>query len=278
MCVAEAQACGLVLASLSGAVRVVEKVHPGDRLAALGRWVARGGSNDSHCGARRSVCGACTTVVQRVCESPRWSANCLCSMRLESFEQIQARGPMSDSTKPAVRRAGGGVGRAPVPLMDPEAAPVLQYRDPPVTEGSLFLALGCALAVVGVFDLALLWVPMELGTAGWEFAAVSRTFTNAPMTMVGLVLIAFGLVRRGTRPTMIRRASVAFAALSFVLVAMGLLYALAAPAVLSQASGEGATALKRAMLKNGVEIVVYPAVLMLIAAILWQAVWEDKSD
>lgn len=182
-----------------------------------------------------------------------------------------------DSTEPAVNKAGGGVGQAPVPLMDVERSSVLEYRDPQATEGNLFLALGVALTVVGAVDLGLLWVPLQLGTAGWEFAAVSRTFSNAPMTRFGLVLIAFGLVRRGTGPKMIRRVSVVFAVLSFVLVAMGLLFALAAPAVLAQAAEGAATgALKRAMLKNGVEIVVYPAVLLVISAILWQAVWEDK--
>jgi hypothetical protein len=184
-----------------------------------------------------------------------------------------------DSTEPAVNRPVGGVGFAPVPIMDTEQSPTLQYRDPSVTEGNLFLALGTALAVVGAFDLALLWIPMQVGSAGWEFAAVSRTFTNVPMTMVGLVMMAFGLVRRGTRPTMIRRVAVVFAVLSFVLVAMGLLFALAAPAVLSQASeGAAASALKRAIFKNGVEIVVYPAVLLVVAAILWQSVWEDKTE
>ena len=182
-----------------------------------------------------------------------------------------------DSTELAKKRAST---RAPVPIVDSGPSWKLVYHDPDKTAGSLFVAIGSALAVVGLVDLALLWFPMQLGTAGWEFAAVSRTFTSAPMTMVGLVLIAFGLVRRGTRPTMIRKVAMGFVALSFVLVAMGMLFGLAAPAVLSQASGEPAAtaALKRAMVKNGIEIVVYPTVLLVIATILWNAVREDKCD
>ena len=153
----------------------------------------------------------------------------------------------------------------------------LVYRDPEATTASLFVAIGSALAVVGLVDLAMVWFPLQLGTVGWEFAAVSRTFTNAPMTMMGLVLVAFGLVRRGTRPAMMRGAAVVFAALSCILIAMGILFALSAPAVLFQASGEVASGvLKRAILKNGVEIVVYPTVLLVIAAILWHGVREDK--
>lgn len=184
-----------------------------------------------------------------------------------------------DSTKIAGNEGGRRADEAPVAVLDKQGTSVLRYRDPAVTEGSLFFAIGSALAVVGVIDLSLVWFPMQLGTAGWEFAAVSRTFTNAPMTMVGLVLMAFGLVRRGTRPTMVRRMSVLFAALSLVLVAMGMLFALAAPAVLAQAAGgAAASALKRAIFKNGVEIVVYPVMLLTVAAILWRAVWEDKVD
>jgi uncharacterized membrane protein YidH (DUF202 family) len=165
-----------------------------------------------------------------------------------------------------------------VPIVDVETSVVLEYKDPKATEGSLFVTIGAALALVGLVDLGLLWFPMQLGTAGWEFAAVSRTFTNAPMTMMGLVLVAVGLVRRGTGAVMMRRVAMLFALLSFVLVAMGMLFGLAAPAVLSQASGEAAvSALKRAMLKNGVEIVVYPITLLVLAAVLWNAVREEKD-
>lgn len=179
-----------------------------------------------------------------------------------------------DSTELAKKSVGGS---APVPMLDSSPTAKLVYRDADATAGNLFVAIGAALTVVGLVDIGLLWFPMQLGTAGWEFATVSRTFTNAPMTMVGLVLMAFGLVRRRTRPAMVKRVAVVFAGLSFVLVAMGMLFGLAAPAVLSQVSGEEAVgALKRAMVKNGIEIVVYPTVLLVIAAILWNAVWEDK--
>jgi len=148
---------------------------------------------------------------------------------------------------------------------------------PDVTAGNLFVAIGSGLAVVGLVDIGLLWFPMQGGSPGWEFAAVSRTFTNAPMTLVGLVLIAFGLVRRGTRPEVIRGAAVAFAALAFILVAIGMLFAMAAPAVLFQTTtGVATEALKRAIVKNGVEIVVYPTVLVGIAVILWRGVAEEK--
>ena len=183
------------------------------------------------------------------------------------------------STELASIGRSSGAGRARVIVAPEQSRKILRYRNPEVTAGNLFVAIGSGLAVVGLVDLAMLWYPMQLGSVGWEFAAVSRTFTNSPMTMVGLVLVAFGLIRRGTHPAMIRGAAVVFAVLSLILVAMGMLFAMSAPAVLFQTSGEAATeALKRAILKNGVEIVVYPAVLIGIAAILWHGVKTEECQ
>ena len=127
-------------------------------------------------------------------------------MRLDSVAQKEV--PGVDSTILADVRTSSRAGV----LTDTERSrKTLRYRNPEVTAGSLFVAIGSGLAVVGLVDLAMLWYPMQLGSAGWEFAAVSRTFTNAPMTMVGLVLVAFGLIRRGTHPAMIRGAAVVFA-------------------------------------------------------------------
>jgi hypothetical protein len=185
--------------------------------------------------------------------------------------------PPLDHVDPGTKKAASSDGLAPVPRMDPGGSSVLVYRDPRATEGQLFVVVGLALALVGFVDLLLLWFPTQLGTAGWEFATASRTFTNVPMTMVGLVLVAVGLVRRGTRPVIVRRLAVIFAALSFVLMAIGLLFALSAFAVLSQASGDtAADALQRAIVKNGVEIVAYPITFLAMATILWRAVREDK--
>jgi hypothetical protein len=64
---------------------------------------------------------------------------------------------------------------------------------------------------------------------------------------------------------------VVFGVLALVLVAMGLLYALAVPAVINQAGPEAMEALKRAIIKNGTEIVVYPVVFGLVSIMLWRA-------
>ena len=142
----------------------------------------------------------------------------------------------------------------------------------------MFVAIGVAFALVGLVDLGLLWIPLRIGTPGWEFATVSRTFTNVPMTAFGLVLVAYGLMRHPARhPVWTRGAAVVFGLLTFVLVVMGLLYALSVPAVYLQAGPDATEALTRAVIKNGTEIVVYPVVFALVSIMLWRAVARTQQ-
>lgn len=183
-----------------------------------------------------------------------------------------------DSTDLAEDMPGRRSANPGAPIVGTETRHRFVYRDREVTIGNMFVALGSALAVVGLVDIGLVWFPMQLGTAGWEFATVSRTFTNAPMTIMGLVLVVYGLIRRRTGPAVLRRMAIGLAALSFVLVAMAMLYGLAAPAVLSLVTDEGdARGLKTAMLKNGVEMIVYPTLLLAVAATVWRGITETKG-
>lgn len=157
-------------------------------------------------------------------------------------------------------------------LVSGEERPKKRLRDPEATSANLFVVVGAAFAMIGLVDLGLLWTPVRIGTPGWEFATVSRTFTNVPMTAFGLVLVTYGLIRHpARRPAWTRGAAVVFGVLALVLVAMGLLYALAVPAVINQAGPEAMEALKRAIIKNGIEIVVYPVVFGLVSIMLWRA-------
>ncbi len=53
---------------------------------------------------------------------------------------------------------------------------------------------------------------------------------------------------------------------------MGLLYALATPAIMRQAGPEAMEALTRAIIKTGPEIVVYPVTFALVSVMLWRGV------
>ncbi len=150
--------------------------------------------------------------------------------------------------------------------------------EPEVTAANLFMTVGSAFVLVGLVDLGLLWIPVRIGTAGWEFATVSRTLTNMPMTAFGLVLVTFGFLRNPARhPGWTRGISVVFGLVALVVAAMGLLYALAAPAVVKQAGPDALEALTRAIIKNGTEIVVYPVTFGFVSIMLWRAVGKSRQ-
>ncbi len=93
------------------------------------------------------------------------------------------------------------------------------------------------------------------------------------MTALGLVFVALGLMRHPARhPAWTRGAAVVFGLVALVLAVMGLLYALATPAIMRQAGPEAMEALTRAMIKSGTEIVVYPVIFALVSVMLWRGV------
>ncbi len=154
-------------------------------------------------------------------------------------------------------------------------APRVKYRhrDAPGTVANLFLAIGAVFGIVGLVDLTMLWTPARLGTAAWEFATISQTFTNLPVPTFGLLFVTLGLVLHPTRhPLWIRGAAAALGIVALILVSMGLLFALSVPAVVGAASPEVIGALKRAILKNGTEIVAYPTAFGVLSMVLWRGV------
>lgn len=154
-------------------------------------------------------------------------------------------------------------------------APRVKYRlrNPRATTANMMVAVGAALVLVALVDVAIVWTPLRLGTPGWEFATISRTFTNVPMTAIGWVLIAFGVVRHPDRHVFwTRGVAAAFAAMALILLGMGAVYALSVPAVVREATPGVTDALKRALLKTGTEIVVYTTVFGLVSVILWWGV------
>lgn len=153
----------------------------------------------------------------------------------------------------------------------------LRYRDHEATSAGLFVAVGAGLALMGLIDLAILWTPVRFGIPAWEFATISRTFTNVPMTTVGLVLVVFGLVRRQVSPGWIRGAAVVFGVMAVILIVLALVYATAIPSVTRQVTQEASDGLTRAIVKNGAEILVYPTVLVALAVVLWRGVKKSEK-
>lgn len=135
----------------------------------------------------------------------------------------------------------------------------------------MFLTAGAAFALVGLADIALLWYPPHAGSVAWEYATVGRTLDALPMPTLGLLLVAYGVLRQ-SMPT---RRGVAVASLMFGLWAVfGLFLAFliftSAPAVLSQSPPEAVEALRRSALRHGVQAILYPLAWTVIAVLIWK--------
>jgi hypothetical protein len=182
---------------------------------------------------------------------------------------------MNTVSKRRRRRERSGKVGVVAPSAAKGRAPKVKYklRDGRATTADMLVAVGAGLVLVALVDVAIIWTPVRLGTPGWEFVTVSRTFTNVPMTAMGWAFIAIGVVWHPERHVFWTRGVAAvFAALAVVLLGMGLIYGLAVPAVVREAAPETADALKRAVLKTCTEIVVYPTVFGLVSVILWRGV------
>ncbi|MFV1988054.1 MAG: hypothetical protein ACC682_12295 [Gemmatimonadota bacterium] len=141
----------------------------------------------------------------------------------------------------------------------------------------MLLIAGCAFALVGFADMALLWLPANPGNVAWEYATVGRTLDSLPLSSLGLLLIAYGVLR-DARPT---RNGVLFVSAIFILFALftaflAFLILTSAPAVISQTPPEAADAVRRSATRHGVQGVIYPLAWFAIAIIVWRA--RDASE
>jgi hypothetical protein len=152
-----------------------------------------------------------------------------------------------------------------------------RLRDASATAATLALAVGATFTVVGLVDLGLLWYPVRLGNAPWEFGTLSATFDNLPMTALGVALVTLGVVwhpRLGG--AWVRAAAVCYLAAGVVLLAMAGLYGLAAVEVAGRAPDESLGAFTRAVVKNVAEIVAYVAASGFMAVVCWRGVERER--
>jgi hypothetical protein len=152
-----------------------------------------------------------------------------------------------------------------------------RLRDASATAAILALVVGGAFTVVGLVDLALLWYPVRLGNAPWEFGTLSATFDNLPMTALGVALVTLGLI---SHPRLggvwLRAAAVCYLAAGVLLLAMAILYGLSAIEVVGRAPDESMGAFMRAVVKNVAEILAYMAASGVLAVVCWRAVERER--
>lgn len=149
---------------------------------------------------------------------------------------------------------------------------ILVVRDREAVSVAVIAALGCAFAIVGLVDLALLWWPIRLGNAAWEFGTISQTLDSIPLSGLGFGLLVFGIARHPrTSPGVLRGAAVLFGLATVAMLALGLLYVTSVPMVLKQ-TPQVVGGLRVAMTKSVAQILVYSVAFAFIAITLWRGV------
>lgn len=135
----------------------------------------------------------------------------------------------------------------------------------------VLIVLGWSFVLVGVVDLALLWIPLRLQSVAWEFATVGRTLDALPMPALGLGLLAYGCSRHPrVGPQRLRAIAVAFGVLTLLLLVLSLLLLTAAPAVLEQTPPEALSGARRATIRHVAQAVVYPLAFAAATFALWR--------
>jgi hypothetical protein len=84
-------------------------------------------------------------------------------------------------------------------------------------------AAGLVLTLVAMVHLALVWIPLHLGTAPWEFAAATQTTDVLPLAAVGVALLGWSAIQAGRRWLMTMLAVWCGVSALLVLVVAGLL-------------------------------------------------------
>jgi hypothetical protein len=154
-----------------------------------------------------------------------------------------------------------------------------EIRDADSTSALLVIIIGAAFAFVGLADLTLMWTPLRFGNPAWEFAIFTRTFTSVPQTGLGLLFVAYGLLRHPEWDgRWIRVAAAVYAFGTLALLVIGVLYLTVVPVVIQGTPVEGVEALGKAIAKTGVEMVAYPVSFALIAVLLWRGVKKEEVE
>ncbi len=125
----------------------------------------------------------------------------------------------------------------------------------------LVIGVGAAFWAVGWLDVALLWYPPQIGTAGWEFGVISASLNGLPVPVIGTVFILAGAVALGHR-RLARGAQIAGLVAVVIVGFMAVLYGLSAPVTLGTASDPtGMGSIKKTLARSLVQIGLYPVVI-----------------
>jgi len=117
--------------------------------------------------------------------------------------------------------------------------------------------LGFVLAVVGWWDFALTWYPLNFGSVEWEFATVTASYSGLPLPTMGLMALAASAVARRVRWQVILL-SLALILLGVALLLGFLLFLTTVPIALRAVEGIALLGIRKAVAKTAMLAIMFP--------------------
>jgi hypothetical protein len=177
-----------------------------------------------------------------------------------------------ETTKKAAAR------EMPRPVLIRRGTAEAVLEEPQGTGAALLRTLGGGLTLYELVRLGLLWFPLQLGIAAWEFGTVTETFDVIPLVGVGAILTMWGVVHRPrVRSATVRAAAVAFGIATLLILIFAALYMRSVPMVLTEVPGEALAAVRRSIIETATAITVSSVTSALIAVRLWRSIRKGEG-
>jgi len=121
------------------------------------------------------------------------------------------------------------------------------------------------LALAGIGDWVLAWIPLRFGSPEWEFGTVASTFAGLPLITMGFAGLLGSAVARGIRWQIIAVAGVVLAFALWILAA-SVIFLLDIPVALRAVQGVARMGLMKAIAKTGLLATLF-SIAYLVAGI-----------
>jgi hypothetical protein len=108
---------------------------------------------------------------------------------------------------------------------------------------------GLVIALLGLGDIALAWIPLAFGNPQWEFGTVAATFSGLPLASFGLAALQAAAFARGKRG-ILGASSIFLILLAVAVLAALVLFLLDVPLALRAGQGAAAIGIKKAIIKT----------------------------
>ncbi len=136
---------------------------------------------------------------------------------------------------------------------------------------------GGILFLVGASDVALAWIPLNLGNLDWEFGTVSASLAALPLVTMGAAAMFGSTIARGKKAATGVLSLVFFGVGLWVLASFGLFALDIAPAIRAVGEGPGRLVLNKAIVKTSMMAVLFgPGYLF--AGYAGVKFWKGKSN